>query len=190
VETEGATLSHDLFPRFDPPASRQRLAQFLKRRASYTLTKSQAIYRNKDTAVYFMFDFDASPFGRLTGHVRSLHFNLNYARPSFFALEADIELGALSAALRWRRWPDCQSWRPSNSPLHHERIVGNDRHHHQHVSLADIVHCGLKLFALRVGCVLWNRHFQHPLLYSVRIDVPSLSWTAGHIRVARESETF
>jgi hypothetical protein len=89
-------VSYDLFlkPRsgeFSP----ERFLEYFEGRPSYVVQGQQAWYQNEDTGVYFSFEThppqaagedDDSAVGY------PVSFNMNYFRPSFFALEAEPEL--------------------------------------------------------------------------------------------------
>jgi hypothetical protein len=76
-------MSYDLFLKGLP--SEDTLREWFDGRRNYQLKETQAFYENETTGVYFSFDFREG----------SLAFNLNYYRPSFFGLEAEIEVTAL-----------------------------------------------------------------------------------------------
>lgn len=95
-------MRYDLLLRFDRPTDRRRLERFFRGRPSYAATKSGAAYQNKDTGVRFDLAFQTSTLQALSGRVGAVRFELNFARPGFYALEADIELTALSAAFPLR----------------------------------------------------------------------------------------
>jgi hypothetical protein len=90
-------MSYDLglYPeRYDGDAMRTWFAG----RRHYDVSETQAFYRNEDTGVYFVFEF-ASDGG---GAEPPVAFNLNYYRPTTFALEAEPELSAFVDAFRCR----------------------------------------------------------------------------------------
>jgi hypothetical protein len=96
-------VSYDLF--FTPHAfdARAMLAWF-GGRAHYDVSGPTAGYANDDTGVYFAFEINAR-LGSEQGEEAlqpSVAFNLNFCRPHFFALEAEPELAAFSAA-----FPSC-----------------------------------------------------------------------------------
>lgn len=87
-------MSYDLFfrPRAGRPMPTRELTAWFKSRPHYAVKNGQAVYENEDTGVYFVFDFPEATTGE---EVPSLAFNLNYARPACFALEAGPELDAI-----------------------------------------------------------------------------------------------
>lgn len=89
-------MSYDLFfrPRAGRPMPTRELAAWFKGRPHYRVENGQAVYGNEDTGVYFVFDLPEATTG---DEVPCLAFNLNYARPACFALEAGPELDALVA---------------------------------------------------------------------------------------------
>lgn len=83
-------MSYDLF--LKPRSGHFDWAQFIKAlqaRRHYVVEDSQAFYQNEDTGVYYCFEH------RGPGEEYPLLFNLNFFRPSIFALEAAPELTAL-----------------------------------------------------------------------------------------------
>lgn len=96
-------MSYDVFFCMREGASTpspEAIAEFFRRRPNYTVHDTEAVYRNDDTNVYFSFNY--SPQGPLEkseeGVSHPASFNINYNRPSFFALEAAPELEAFAAA--------------------------------------------------------------------------------------------
>lgn len=93
-------MSYDLFfrPRAGQPMpSTGELGAWFAQRGHYTVGNVQAIYEHEDTGVYFIFDLPTAAGGDDADDAPSLAFNLNYARPGCFALEAAPELEALLA---------------------------------------------------------------------------------------------
>ncbi len=83
-------MSYDLslYPKqFDAPAIRA----WFEGRPHYHVSRSQVWHASEDTGVEFAFEIADE-----RGHGR-IDFNLNYARPRFFGLEAALELDALVA---------------------------------------------------------------------------------------------
>lgn len=84
------------------PPSVDELQAFLRSRPHYEVGDDQALYQNDDTGVYFLVDFGPSndesgddPPADDRSVAVPLAFNLNYNRPSVFALEAEPELAAI-----------------------------------------------------------------------------------------------
>jgi hypothetical protein len=69
------------------------LSGYFSRRQGYKINRSQAIYGNEDTGVYFQFDSQAVNEGPAEDH-SPVAFNINYFRPSYFILEAELEVSA------------------------------------------------------------------------------------------------
>ena len=89
-------MSYDLYFCAAHLPSREEFAGHFAERAAFKVDGTQAWYENEDTGVYFSFDMldteDREELGDDSDAWAS--FNLNYYRPSFFALEAAIELDA------------------------------------------------------------------------------------------------
>lgn len=91
-------MSYDLY--FTSPViSFAEFQGYFEGRSHYQIGGKTAWYGNKDTGVYFSFDYN----DRNTEEVRdeeapvySVMFNINYFRPSYFALEAEVEVSAFA----------------------------------------------------------------------------------------------
>ncbi len=85
-------MSYDLFlGPWSGRLDRGRLASYFGSRVHYRLNEQEAFYLNPDSGVYFAFEFapeakesDPLPVG----------FNINFFRPSYFILEAELEVSA------------------------------------------------------------------------------------------------
>lgn len=104
-------MSYDLYlkPRFGDISLENWLSYF-KNRENYNHTEDEFDYYNKDTGVYFDFSFHPHKTSNATSSdINSelteeeiladalydscpVSFNINYSRPSYFALEAELEL--------------------------------------------------------------------------------------------------
>jgi hypothetical protein len=84
-------MSYDLFFT-NPEISRDQFTNYFSQRPSYGMKGDQAIYQNKDTGVYFIFDFNGPEKSDPEAPPGSVSFNLNYFRPHFFGLEAAPEV--------------------------------------------------------------------------------------------------
>lgn len=83
-------MSYDLFFKREPEVSARELARYFSRRAHYQVSAKQAWYENEDTGVYFSFDLDTDPEDDEIEFDAA--FNVNFARPSYFILEAEPEV--------------------------------------------------------------------------------------------------
>jgi hypothetical protein len=86
VNVAGQVTSYDLCLLRPPTeSSSSEFNQYFAERPNFSIEKGQAWYRNEDTGVYFSFELaeggDEAPRCWV-------QFNINYARPGFFALEA------------------------------------------------------------------------------------------------------
>lgn len=95
-------MSYDLYFHARPAPSADDFVEYFSERPKYKVSATRARYENADTGVYFSFDFvhdrDQSVHG-VEGAPAELDkrwasFELNYYRPSVFALEAAPELEA------------------------------------------------------------------------------------------------
>jgi hypothetical protein len=86
-------MSYDLYlkPRNGRLDAGEFQAYFRDRR-NYDCDGNTAVYHCNDTGVYFSFEFDENT-PNVSGY--PITFNINYVRPSFFALEAEPQLSAL-----------------------------------------------------------------------------------------------
>lgn len=91
-------MSYELWLRFRRPVLRETLLEYLKGRPHYSSDGKAIAYENSDTGVHFTFRVKARRSLALQWLARELHFEINYGRPGYFAVEADIELRALLAA--------------------------------------------------------------------------------------------
>jgi hypothetical protein len=102
-----STMSYDLMFTPAPGQPVMMLTQFFdyfSARANYEVNGQQAWYVNDDTGVYFSFEYDAQTEEPSDWRETAENgdewvptvatFNLNFNRPSFFALEAAVELEA------------------------------------------------------------------------------------------------
>lgn len=72
--------------------SKLEFEKYFKARKNYTLDNNQAWYENNKTGVYFAFEFNEDDSNEYSDEHYQCSFNINYFRPSFFALEAEPEL--------------------------------------------------------------------------------------------------
>ena len=78
-----------------PRITKQDFEAYFHGKPNYEITKAQAAYQNKDTGVYFLIDYNEPEEDDLEEIHSTLILNLNYYRPSFFALEAADEISEL-----------------------------------------------------------------------------------------------
>ena len=90
-------MSYDLY--FKSRTASQPLhadfAAYFSGRDGYRFQGGQALYSNEDTGVYFNFENNNGE----DGSAQTIAFNMNYYRPSYFALEAEPEVHAFVRAL-------------------------------------------------------------------------------------------
>jgi hypothetical protein len=89
-------MSYDLFFRTCSEAlPSERFEEYFNGRMNYTVDGRHASYENPDTGVYFLFEQDAEPSGEeAETSPFAATFNMNFFRPSVFALEAEPEVTA------------------------------------------------------------------------------------------------
>jgi hypothetical protein len=93
-------MSYDLY--LKPRSGAFDCGAFLRHfegRLHYEVEEAQVIYSRPDTGVYFLFEWNEEPVDDAENGHYPIAFNLNYFRPSVFALEAAPELAALVRAL-------------------------------------------------------------------------------------------
>ncbi len=88
-------MSYDLFlgPR-SAQFERRRFADYFGSRDHYQLSEQDAFYQNPDSGVYFGFEFAPVPKDSQEQSL-PVSFNINFFRPSYFILEAELEVSAL-----------------------------------------------------------------------------------------------
>jgi hypothetical protein len=95
-------MSYDLFLFFEPAIPRRRMLEYFGARKHYTIDGDHLAYGNPHTEVYFSIRFRHRRNALLQSVVAAARFEINYARPSFFGLEAEKELSAFAAAFQPR----------------------------------------------------------------------------------------
>lgn len=86
-------MSYDLFLKPKTGAiSRSDFEGYFKERKNYKVENDQAWYENNETGVYFVFEFNDEESTEESEDYYPISFNMNYFRPSFFALEAEPEV--------------------------------------------------------------------------------------------------
>jgi hypothetical protein len=91
-------MSYSLFLHFKPRVQRADVLKYFAARRHYKIAKDRVSYANEDTGAYFRFDLRYRRDVLLRQTVVSAEFEINYHRPSFFALEAEQELSAFVEA--------------------------------------------------------------------------------------------
>lgn len=92
-------MSYDLFlrPRNGAVGKKDFKAYFQDRRF-YDTEAGHAAYNNEDTGVYFSFEWVDAREDDEEGELYPIAFNINYFRPSYFIMEAEIEVSAFVQA--------------------------------------------------------------------------------------------
>ena len=95
-------MSYDLY--FKPRSgelSQDRFLRYFQNRPLYVVQNQQAWYQDEDTGVYFSFEMRAPDEGEEDDPAAAypVSFNMNFFRPSFFALEAEPELSRVVSDL-------------------------------------------------------------------------------------------
>jgi hypothetical protein len=94
-------VSYDLFfsPKEGaPPPAADDVRAWFAARPHYDVSEEQAVYENDDTGVYFVFEPAEGDAGEDEG---GWTFNINFARPHVFGLEAEPELTAFVRQFGW-----------------------------------------------------------------------------------------
>src|ERR1700730_6251038 len=92
-------MSYDLNLHFDPAVDANDFLQYFARRRHFTAGASQIAYQNPDTAVGFFIHYQPSKGFLARKKIGAARVEINYCRPSYFGIEAEIELSALVGAL-------------------------------------------------------------------------------------------
>ena len=86
-------MSHDIY--FTKPRiSQKQFGDYFRSRCNYEVSESQAFYKNEDTGVYFMIDYNEPEEGDSETIDSTASLSVNYYRPHVFALEAVDEVSA------------------------------------------------------------------------------------------------
>jgi hypothetical protein len=95
-------VSYDLNLYFEPPVTRNRILRYFVERKHYKVEKDNAVYQNPETGVYFFMRLRCARNLLFQKNAVSAAFEINYHRPSFFGIEAEIELSDFVAAFKPR----------------------------------------------------------------------------------------
>jgi hypothetical protein len=90
-------MSYDLHLHFDPAVDGKDFLAFFSQRKRYVPTGTTLVYENTDTGVSFTVKYKAKKSMFATPRVVDAHIEISYCRPSFFGLEAEIEVSAIAA---------------------------------------------------------------------------------------------
>jgi hypothetical protein len=90
-------MSYELGLRFDPAIEQRDFLKYFADRRNFTVSGTQIAYQNPDTGVGFFIRFQPSKGFLSRKSIGAANFEINYFRPSFFGVEAQIELSALVA---------------------------------------------------------------------------------------------
>jgi hypothetical protein len=95
-------MSYTLDLYFEPAVRRHRLLQYFGTRRHYAIAENEVLYENPATEVRFVISLQPGRNLLLQRTVVSAEFEINYCRPSYFGIEAEIELSAFMAAFQPR----------------------------------------------------------------------------------------
>jgi len=90
-------MSYDLNLHFDPAVDSRGFLQYFSQRANYTVSGTEITYQNPATGVGFFIRYQVSKGFLSRKTIGSAQVEINYFRPSYFGMEAEIELAALLA---------------------------------------------------------------------------------------------
>jgi hypothetical protein len=93
-------MSYSLDLCFQPPVRRHRILQYFAARAHFFVAKDKVLYENPNTGVYFFMTLQHRRNVLFQSNVVAAEFEVNYYRPSFFAIEAEREISAFVAAFQ------------------------------------------------------------------------------------------
>jgi len=88
-------MSYDLHLHFDKGVTERDFLEYFAGRRHFTARGNEVVYQNPDTTVGFFLRYELSKGFLSRKSLAAAHFELNYFRPSFYGLEAQIELSAL-----------------------------------------------------------------------------------------------
>jgi hypothetical protein len=92
-------MSYDLNLHFDPAIDANDFQEYFARRRHFTAGAGQITYQNPDTGVGFFIHYQPGKVSLFRRKIGDARVEINYFRPSYFGIEAEIELSALVAAL-------------------------------------------------------------------------------------------
>lgn len=91
-------MTYDLRLEFDPPIARRRFHEHFRTRRHYAVGRAKIVYENPDTGVGVFLTCETSRSMLLSQTIDAVDIEINYFRPSFWGLEAEIEVAALVRA--------------------------------------------------------------------------------------------
>lgn len=95
-------MSYDLDLFFEPAVRRRRVLEHFAARKYFTIDGDEVAYEHPHTEVNFFLRLRCAKNALLQRTVVAAEFEINYARPSYFGLEAERELSAFVAAFQPR----------------------------------------------------------------------------------------
>ncbi len=95
-------MSYHLLLEFEPPVPKPDFLRFFSERANYRVEGNDIRYGNEETGVYFNLHYRCRKSFLRGDRVCDVNLEINYFRPSFFGLEAEIEITALAATFPQR----------------------------------------------------------------------------------------
>src|ERR1700743_190727 len=95
-------MSYSLEIYLKPAVGPRRISAYFAARDHFKMVGNEARYGNEKTGVNFWFTFRLGRDLLFRKVVKSAEFEVNFFRPSFFGLEAEIELSAFIAMFRPR----------------------------------------------------------------------------------------
>lgn len=95
-------MSYTLELYFEPAVRRRRLLGYFAARRHFAVAENHVLYENPNTEVRFVISLRPGRSLLLQLTIVAAEFELNYCRPSYFGIEAEIELSAFMAAFQPR----------------------------------------------------------------------------------------
>jgi len=94
-------MSYDLELYFEPAVRRDRLLEHFAARRRFSMKNDDVVYENRDTGVYFFMRL-RSARKLFRSRIVSAEFEINYCRPSYFGIEAEMVLSDFIAVFQPR----------------------------------------------------------------------------------------
>ena len=93
-------MSYTLDLTFEPAVPRRLLLQYFVARKRFKISDDEIVYKNPDTGVHFLISLHSTRTLLFQTNVVSAAIEVNYCRPHYFGIEAEIEISALVGEFR------------------------------------------------------------------------------------------
>jgi hypothetical protein len=115
-------MSYDLELYFEPAVRRDRLLEHFAARRRFSIKNDDVVYENRDTGVYFFMRL-RSARKLFRSRIVCAEFEINYCRPSYFGIEAEMVLSDFVAVFQ-PRIEDHQIQGMGEGPCSREGFLG------------------------------------------------------------------